>query len=580
MEVLMIYNFYFFKKITFTFLLFFAVTALFCQVQFTNIAVTAGVNDGGNGQGVVSFDFNNDGLLDIYLTNNGQTNRLYKNLDGETFSDVAETFGVNYTGNGRGCAAGDYNNDGFTDLIIGNWQQMLILFRNDSTTFSNVTIEAGMNQQSYGGSINWFDYNNDGMLDCYVGNDGVPSHDNYLFQNEDLNSFTDIAASVGLIDGRSTLSVASADYDHDGDIDFFIGNQTGSPTGVLYRNDLTTFTDVSIASGLETSSYTWGADWGDFNNDGNPDLYLCNSNANNQCFINNGDGTFTESAFLLGIDDPSQSFSCGWADYDNDGDLDLYVSNGQTALDKLYRNEGLYFLDVLAEVGMAGNQHTGSITWGDFNNDGFLDLYLSNNGTANNLYVSNANNMNKWIVMKLQGDPSNKSAIGTRIRIVANGQSQIREVQGGSGHNGQHSLPVEFGIGQATIIDTVIVNWPSGLEQTITGIVPNQILSLTEGGVFTGTQHNSNRSIALDMQPNYPNPFTGTTYIPFYIPAPEHVKLVIYDQLNREVAILADQDIFIGNHTIEWDASGLEAGMYFCRLTAGNGIAVQKLIKK
>nr|NQU90017.1 VCBS repeat-containing protein [Bacteroidota bacterium] len=310
------------------------------QVQFTNIAVQAGVNDAGNGQGVASFDFDNDGLLDIYLVNNGQTNRLYKNIDGETFSDEGATYGVNYTGNGRGCAVGDYNNDGFTDLVIGNWTQLLILYRNDSSAFTNVTSDAGMNLLTYGGSINWFDWDNDGKLDCYVGNDGMPQHNNYFFHNQDLSTFSEIAATTGLIDDRSTLAVASADYDNDGDVDFFIGNQSGYPTGVLYRNDVTTFTDVSFASGLETYSYSWGADWGDYDNDGDLDLYVCNSNFNNQCFKNNGDGTFTEVAASLGIDDPSQSFSCGWADYDNDGDLDLYVSNGQSGVDKLYRNDG------------------------------------------------------------------------------------------------------------------------------------------------------------------------------------------------------------------------------------------------
>ena len=553
---------------------------ILCGVGFNDISITAGVNDSGNGQGVLSFDYNNDGLLDIYLVNNGQTNRLYKNLNGETFSDVGAIFGVNYTGNGRGCAAGDYNNDGFTDLIIGNWTQLLILYRNDFTAFSNVTSEAGINLQTWGGSINWFDYDNDGKLDCYVGNDGVPSHNNYFFHNEDLTSFTDIAASIGLVDDRSTLAVASADYDNDGDIDFFIGNQTGSPTGVLYRNDGTTFTDVSIISGLVTYSFSWGADWGDYDNDGDLDLYVCNSNNNNQCFRNNGDGTFNEVAESLDIDDPSQSFSCGWSDYDNDGDLDLYVSNGQSGIDKLYENYGFTFANVISTSGIAGNQHTGSFTWCDFNNDGFLDLYLSNNGSANNLYLSNAGNSNNWIVMKLEGVFSNRSAIGTRVRIIAEGQSQIREVQGGSGHNGQHSLPVEFGIGQAAIIDSIVINWPSGIEQIVTGITPNQILEITEQ--TTTTEDYPNVATTIGLQNNYPNPFNPTTTISFSLQNNSNVKLSIYNIKGQKVKQLLINQLSAGEHSVVWDGRDsngkrVSSGIYFYKLNVnGKTEAVKK----
>ena len=555
----------------------------FCQVQFTDIAIPAGVNDAGSGQGVVSFDFDNDGLLDIYLVNNGQTNRLYKNLDGEIFSDVGATCGVNYTGNGRGCAAGDYNNDGFTDLVIGNWTQMLILYRNDSASFTNASVEAGMNLLTWGGSINWFDWDNDGKLDCYVGNDGIPLHNNYFFHNEDLTSFSEIAANVGLIDDRSTLAVASADYDNDGDIDFFIGNQTGSPTGVLYRNDGTTFTDVSIISGLATYSYTWGADWGDYDNDGDLDLYLCNSNGNNQCFKNNGDGSFTEVAASLGIDDPSQSFSCGWADYDNDSDLDLYVSNGQSGVDKLYRNDGIMFSDVTSASGIVGNQHTGSFTWGDLNNDGFLDLYLSNNGTANNLYMSNAGNWNNWIVLKLEGVNSNRSAIGARVKIIAGGQSQIREVQGGSGHNGQHSLPVEFGIGQAVIVDSIVINWPSGIEQIITEVLPNQILDVTE--LQTEIDQYTYVITATGLQQNYPNPFNPSTTISFYLTTEyaENTEIIIYNIKGQKVKMLIDEKLEAGCHQVIWDgkdenSKSVSSGIYFYKMETGKYVSTKKMI--
>jgi hypothetical protein len=454
--------------------------SLFAQVTFTDVAPSMGIDDAGNGQGVSSIDFNNDGYLDIYLVNNSSSNYLWMNNGGTGFTDVSSVFGVNNNGSGRGCAIGDFNNDGWVDIVVANFTQSAILYRNDSVTFTNVAAGAGMGLTTWGGSINWFDYNNDSYLDCFIGNDGIPSHTNYLFRNDDLVTFTEVAAGAGLTDNLSTLCAATADYDNDGDLDLFCGNQTGSPTNVLYRNDGGSFTDVTISSGLLTYSYTWGADWGDYDNDGNLDLYIANSNAANQFFRNNGDGTFTEMAASLGIDDASQSFSTGWADYDNDGDLDLYVANG-TGTDKLYQNNGSSFTDVAASAGTDDSRLSNSTTWADFNNDGFPDLYLSNNGVPNRLYMNNAENTNHWLELKLIGTTTNRSAIGARVRIVTGGISQIREVQGGSGHNGQNSLPVEFGLGSAAMVDSIIIKWPGGTVDYNSGIVANQIISVTEG---------------------------------------------------------------------------------------------------
>ena len=567
-------------KLTFTVLLLISFFSTFAQVTFTDVAPSMGVDDIGNGQGVSSIDFNNDGFIDIFLVNNGQPCRLFRNDNGIGFTDVAATVGVNNNGNGRGNAIGDFNNDGLTDIVIGNYSQSCILYRNDSTTFTNVTTAAGMNLTSWGGSINWFDYNADSRLDCYIGNDGIPTHANYLFENNDLSTFTEVAASVGLADDLSTLSTATADYDNDGDLDIFIGNQSGSPTGVLFQNNGGSFTNVSVASGLETYSYTWGADWGDFDNDGDLDLYLANSNAGNQCFVNNGDGTFTESAAFLGIADPTSSFSCGWADFDNDGDLDLYVANGSSGVDKLYRNDGGTFTDVAATVGTNDMRHSNSTTWADFNNDGFLDLYLSNNGSENRLYMSNAGNSNHWLELKLVGVTVNRSAIGARVRIVAGGLSQIREVQGGSGHNGQNSLPVEFGLGSNEMVDSIIVNWPGGPIDIHTNIPSDQILTVTEGQIIVPVEMaNNNKPAGYVLSQNYPNPFNPSTTIEYSIPERTDVKLTVINIVGEEVAELVNQIMDAGSYSVEFSAKGgLPSGVYFYSLQAGNFITNKKMI--
>ncbi len=577
------------KIIYFFLAILFLTPNLYNQVTFTDVAPSLGLNDPGNGQGSVFLDVNGDGWLDLYLCNNGQANKLWLSSSGVSFSEQGAVFGVNFNGAGRGCSAGDFDNDGLIDIMVGNFNQNLILYKNNTTTFTNFTATAGINLMSWGGSINWFDYNNDGRLDAALGNDGIPYHYNYLFRNDNLSSFTNVAYPSGLTDSASTLSLASADIDNDGDLDIFFGSQTanvsGGSTSVLYRNNGNgTFTDITASSGIITTLYSWAADWGDFDNDGDMDLYLVNSNGVNQLFKNNGNLTFTETAASYGIADPTQGFSCGWFDYDNDSDLDLYVANASTGIDKLYRNDGATFTDVAAAVGTNDNRHSSNITLGDFNNDGFLDIYLVNNGSENRLYKSNAGNSNKWLIVKLRGVTSNRSAIGTKVTIRTGSLRQIREVQGGSGGKGQNSLPVEFGIGSASIIDSMIIRWPSGTVQSFTNVNPNIIYSLIEGGTLLALNPISlNIPSQFALGQNYPNPFNPFTKIRFDIPKDvkeqtSNVKLVVYDVAGKEVRILVNEQLQPGSYEMEFDGSKYTSGVYFYKLTAGEFTEVRKMV--
>jgi hypothetical protein len=387
-------------------------------------------------------------------------------------------------------------------------------------------------------------------------------------------------------------------------MDIFIGNQA-FPTGILYRNDGTTFTNVTASSGLSTVRYTWGADWGDFDNDGDLDMYLANSNGPNELFRNNGDGTFMDVATTFGVADPIQSFSCGWADVDNDGDLDLYVANSTAGLDRMYRNDGTIFTDVAAASGMIDPLLSSSTTWGDINNDGRIDLYLSNNGTANKLWLNGSDSTKHWLQLKLTGTASNRSAIGARVRVRTGSLNQIREVQGGSGHNGQNSLPVEFGLNTATIADSVIIRWPSGSVRVLTAVPADQVLNISETptSVELSSLTVPNRFV---LEQNYPNPFNPTTEIEYSLPSlssnqakgslpagqagvgegshvrlgepsARRVTLKVYDLLGREVATLVNENLNPGTYRVEWNASTFASGIYLCQLRTGAFVQTIKL---
>ncbi len=562
---------------------------LISQVTFTDVAPALGVNDAGAGQGVVFLDINNDGYLDIFNVNNNTTIRLWMNNGGTSFTDVSTAWGITGTYATRGIAAADFDNDGNIDVMVGNYNQTLLLYKNTGTAFTNFTTNAGVNFTGWGGSINWIDFNMDGKVDAIYGNDGVPYHYNYMFRNDNGTSFTNVAYSIGLVDSMSTLCIGSADYDNDGDMDLFLGSQTaGTPgTGILYRNNGNgTFTDVTSASQLITMSYTWGCDWGDFDNDGDMDLYLGHSNGPNQLFQNNGSGTFTDVSMTYGVNDPTSTYSCGWADYDNDGDLDLYVANGSTGIDKLYRNDGSTFTDVAASVGTNDSRHSACISWGDYNNDGFMDLYLVNNGTENRLYKSNAGNSNKWVEFRLRGVTSNRSAIGARVTVKAGSLTMIREVQGGSGGKGMNSLPVEFGLGSASNIDSLIIRWPNGTYFRTANVVVNRIYDVVEGqGIVGGIIGINPVAFEYRLNQNFPNPFNPETSIWYQLENAGYVHLEVFDVRGNQIIDRVDGQHSKGPHNVSFNGGNLPSGVYFYKLTVrqagsstGNFVETKKMI--
>ncbi|MBN1634783.1 MAG: VCBS repeat-containing protein [Ignavibacteria bacterium] len=554
----------------------------FSQVTFTDLGVTMGVADPGAAQGVTFVDVNNDGFLDIFLVNNNTPSKLWINNGGTGFTESSAGWGVNITAPTRGISCGDFDNDGFVDAMIGNWQQNIMLFKNSGTAFTNFTATAGVLYMSYGGSINWFDFNNDGKLDVLFANNGMPPRYNYFFRNDNLMSFTEVALSVGLNDSSSTLALASGDYDNDGDLDMFLGTQSNPNsllTGILYQNNGNgTFTDVTQTSGVTTDFYTWGAEWGDYNNDGWLDLYLASTTGFNQLYKNNGNGTFTEVSMSVGLNTAGSSYSCSWFDYDNDGDLDLYVARGQNNADNMFRNDGGIFTDVASAIGMTDVQHSSAVSAGDFNNDGWVDLYVNNNGSANRLFKNNGGNSNNWVHFKLQGVNSNRSAIGSRVTVKTGSLSQIREVEGGSGGKGQNSLPLEFGLGTATVIDSVIVRWTNGLVQGFANVVPNTIYTVIEGQSLNVKNIGSEIPDRFVLEQNYPNPFNSMTNVKWQMAGTGYAKIIVYDVTGKEISELVNGLLQSGSYQVTFSADNLPSGVYFYKFTAGNFSDVKKMI--
>jgi uncharacterized delta-60 repeat protein len=369
--------------------------------RFTEVTNLAGVPGTGNSNGSAWADYDGDGDLDLYVTNRASENVLhpwnilYRNNGDGTFTDVTSLAGVGHAGEGFHGAWGDYDGDGHLDLYVTNYtnhQAANILYRNNGNgTFTDMTSLAGVGGNGgYAVGGYWGDYDQDGDLDLYVTN---WTKANLLYRNNGDGTFTDVAAAAGVgASGYSSYVGAWGDYDNDGRLDLFVSNFRGQANLLFRNNGDGTFANVTSSAGIIfTGGWGVAAAWGDYDVDGDLDLYIADHDRANVLYRNNGNGTFTDVAASAGVGHTGVSRNATWGDFDSDGDLDLYVINAFANI--LYRNNGNgTFTDITAtaDVGNAGNGFNGN--WVDYDKDADLDLYVANNfGDRNVLYRNDAN---------------------------------------------------------------------------------------------------------------------------------------------------------------------------------------------
>lgn len=451
---------------------------------FTEVGGALGVNDNSGALGIAWGDYNSDGYPDLYVVNQGgRSNRLYHNDGGVTFADIAGVKGINDMNGGRCAAWGDFDNDGDLDLYLSNNDASGTdphnrLFRNDGNIFVDVAPQMGVDDPAQGNAAIWGDYDKDGDIDLYLVNVDAP---NRLFRN-DGSEFTDVAPTMGVDDGGPGPDAHWLDFDNDADLDLYVSNDGQQPSK-LYRNDCTQFTDVAPAMGIDHLGYPHDVDWGDYDNDGDQDLYISDGWNIGQNRLYRNDGTqFTDVAPDLGISGNGSSTAVSWGDYDNDGDLDLFVGGGGATSNHLYRNDGSAFADVAQNMKMElPTDDVHGAGWGDFDRDGDLDLYAGVGGpsSSSNRLFKNEGGNNNWLIIKTVGTVSNREGIGAKIKVTAGAIVQYREVNSGGGFS-HNSLDTEIGLALASNIDEIEVRWPSGSVQTLTNVSVNQYLTIVE----------------------------------------------------------------------------------------------------
>jgi len=444
---------------------------LFTRVQPSPIAT-----DVGSSQGASWADIDNDGDQDLFVANdNGENNFLYRNLGNGSFYAGQGSI-VGDGGNSMGACWGDYDNDGFVDLYVVNRNnENNFLYNNDGDgTFTRINSDPPVNDGGESWGASWADYDNDGWIDLFVANrDGL----NYLYHNSGNGSFSRVYESPFINDKGSSVCGVWGDYDNDGDQDLFVAND-GWDINFLYRNDGSgNFTRVTSDPLTTEPMETRSASWCDFDRDNDLDLLLVNSGQANCLYRNDGNNQFVRLDESRIHESNDHSRGSAWADFDNDGDMDVFISNRKEDC-FLFKNDGDNF-----EKFKVLNTEARGCAWGDYDSDGMQNLFVCSEGSSNYLYDTYSNS-NHWIQIHCKGVISNASGIGARIRIQStiDGETvwQMQEISSQTGFGGQNAMTASFGLGSDAVVDAIRIEWPGGIVWDTTQVVADQVLFISE----------------------------------------------------------------------------------------------------
>lgn len=490
------------------------------------------------GSGIAFIDYDNDGLLDIFvLSGQGGTNRMYHNQGNGTFREVTDALGLRSSGWAQGVCAGDYDNDGFTDMFVTYWGQNHLYRNIDGKHFEDVTAAAHLTQDRirYNTGCAFSDIDGDGHLDLFVANyvgfdpgitpkpganpycfyrgvpvncgpRGLPFDRNILYRNNGNGSFSDISSASGIAApvGHYSLSVLTADFNEDGLPDFYVAcDQTPS---LLYINKgKGKFEEEGVLRGVAfdqngKAMSGMGVDAADYSGDGHPSIFRTNfSDEFETLYRNRGGGIFDDVTLDAGLGRNTRyvGWGTGFFDFNNDGWKDLFLVNGHVFpevdalhIDIHYKDRAILYQNLVNGKFQDVSEHAGpallekhssrGAAFGDFDNDGAVEIAVNNQNEPPSLLKQSVNPPGHWTILKLIGTRSNRSGIGARVKVIANGRAQFGEVRSGGSYLSQNDFRLHFGLASAPQIDRIEIWWPSGVRQVLKNQQRNRVLTVRE----------------------------------------------------------------------------------------------------
>ncbi|MEM1057419.1 MAG: FG-GAP-like repeat-containing protein [Bacteroidota bacterium] len=602
------------------FLLLLASSAAVSAQPFTMETFNAGLGGISNTNGVAVADYDTDGDLDVFIvareaydpTDVRTWSRLYRNNGDRTFTDATLTsnltarsrpameetrgFGYEYS-----ASWGDYDNDGDPDLFLGHMGPDQLFENNGDGTFTDVTEAAGIETEGQGGALTvhglWFDYDRDGDLDLYKSRwwDYGEERDlgNRLYRNNGDGTFEDVTEDLAVGDDGATWTAVALDADADGWLDLYLATDIDTTTGVginrLLRNEAAaTFTDQTAAFGLEDPNYGMGLAIADANRDGLLDLYLSNVATpsrfqRNPLWIQDETGgPYTNVAEAAGVDIAGWGWGTEFFDIENDGDQDLIVVTGLFDPDYptyVFRSrvaDGELVFDEQAEsVGLAESDAARGLAVFDYDNDGDQDLFISNVFRAPYLYENHAAT-GRWLAVTLYGTVSNRDGLGATLSAWTDGIEHVR-YHHGSQYLGQNLMPVHFGLGEATVVDSLVVRWPSGQVDRMDGVPVDGRVYVREGtGLVVASDPAPEAGRAVEVVGVHPNPATDHATVSVQVREPQTVRLEVLDALGRRVhqqsAVLST-----GRHVLDWRFAEVASGVYLLRVSWGEEAVTRRV---
>jgi hypothetical protein len=565
----------------------------------------------GGTTGIAVADFNGNGYLDVYfvvhnksLANDIRTQSRLFQFDGEFYVDATPLAGTgargitqliwSQYGHNIGASWGDYNNDGFPDLFLANNGSDLLLKNLGNGRFQDITSKAGVaGQDSLQSSQGlWFDYDTDGDLDLYVATRenwsiGPDRPVNRMYENVGEDEFLDVSQSSGLADSGLTFTTLALDVNNDSHLDLYLANDFGRNKLYLNNGDKT-FSENTDAFGLNDWGEGMGLAIGDPDLNGHFDLFLTNVTENgqselrfNRLFLNSGENIFTHAEFESGVSEAGWGWGTQFADFDNDGDEDLFVSNGYFSQNPPDIN--LLFLNEFDGVSLEFLKHNSSgielpsVSFGqvvfDENNDGFLDV-LSSHFWQKPVLYTNTQTTGNWIKIELEGVETNRNGFGSVVEVETDG-ANIKRYYHGAALYSQNILPVHFGLGDASQIEKITVRWLNGWVDEILNVETNQSIKIREyDGLVVSNEFEGETMYPADinLMGNYPNPFNAGTIIQFKVSSPQVVTLEIYNVLGKKV--YSSSGLFArGTQSFRWIPAGLHTGLYIYKITSEKGIS-------
>lgn len=480
--------------------------------NFTEVTTQAGLDMPFVREGAAWGDYDNDGCVDLAVSGYSGV-QLYHNSCNGSFSSVNASSGVSGPRPSFGIAWADYDNDGDLDLYVGAYYPRFFettnsLYQNNGDeTFTHVGAAAGVNDSSETNGVSWGDYDSDGYLDLFLANQ---SSSDKLYHNNGNGTFTDVAPVLGIDGGgsRSTQTAAWFDYDKNGTLDLYLAVHSGDD--VLYKNNGDgSFTNITVSAGLGEPQSSYGVSIGDIQGDGCLDILVTidaegdntRGNTRSMLYANrcDGSGTFTSLSSIVGIEDSdTRDYGANFVDYDNDGDQDVSIVSGNVINDgepnALYENNNGFLTNVTDELDAQNKGNARGAVWVDYDNDGDLDWFIVNRygpggATGHSALLRNDGIVGNHIKIALNGTVSNSYGVGARVEVNAGGKIQNRIIQAGSSYASAKEMNAFFGLDQTEVISQILVYWPSGLVDQMTGVEVNQVVTITEGSnaVIFGT---------------------------------------------------------------------------------------------